>query len=516
MEIAGACAEITRGLLAMGEPSREDARREAARICAKYSLPRIPANHEILSAAAGQGYHRLKSILLKKPAKTASGVAVIALMPKPYACPHGRCTYCPGGPEYNSPNSYTGREPPALSAAGSGFDPVPQITSKLQRLVAFGHDTSKTELVIVGGTFLFMPAEYQERFIRSCYEALNGRASGSLEGAQAANESAASRSVGLTIETKPDYCRPEHVDMMLRYGATRVEIGVQSLRERVYRATNRGHTYQDVLDAFQAARDAGYKICAHMMPGLPTMTPAEDVEDLARLFEDPALRPDMLKIYPALVVRGTPLYEQYAAGGYRPYTDEEAVSVISEAKARVPPWARIMRIQREITPGEIAAGPSHGNLRMLVHERMRRNGTRCRCIRCREPGPGGRAGVELRRTDYEASGGKEVFLSFEDGEGRIHAFLRMRRPGPRAHRPEMAGACVIRELRAYGRPVPVGERGGAEVQHAGLGRRLVREAESVASGMGARRMLVLSAVGTRIYYRKLGYSLYGPYMAREI
>ena len=512
------------------------------------------------------GLAALGRMLLKKPAKTASGVAVVAVMPKPFACPHGRCTYCPGGPEYGTPNSYTGAEPPALDAIRYEHDPVPQIRTKLEKLEAFGHDTSKTELVIVGGTFLFMPRQYREAFVKSCYDALNGAASDSLAQAQRLNETSRVRCVGLTVETKPDYCMEEHIDSMLGYGATRVEIGVQSLRDHVYRITNRGHTYADVTRSFRLAKDAGYKIAAHMMPGLPTMTPDMDIEDFARLYDDSDLRPDMLKIYPSLVIRDTPLYEEYRSGRYAPYSDQEMIRVLAEAKRRIPKWVRIMRVQREIPPSQIVAGPRQGNLRQLVRQRLEEQGTPCRCIRCREaglsrrrsvrddcnggrdgthgragnsgdgsgdgsssdPGQSAHAGPDALRLDvvhYDSSGGDEAFISYEDDAERIYGFVRLRNPGPGAHRPEVsAGTCLIRELHVYGRmvglgaaqPPPASTLGGA-IQHSGLGRALVENAENVArERFGAQKLLVISAIGTREYYRKLGYSLYGPYMARDL
>ena len=517
-----ACGEITQNLLLVHEPTGRRVRKEIMRVCAKYSLERIPRNCEILAMASGPEFERLRRVLLKKPAKTASGVAVVALMPKPYACPHGRCTYCPGGVGSNSPNSYTGSEPSTLNAIESGYDPGLQITSKIDRLVALGHDPSKMELVIVGGTFLFMPRDYQRGFVKSCYDALNGKSSGTLEEAKSANEHAAIRNVGLTIETKPDYCKREHVDAMLDYGVTRIEMGVQSLRERVYGVVNRGHTYGDVTESFQVSKDAGYKLVAHMMPGLPTATPDEDISDFGRLFSDERLRPDMLKIYPSLVVAGTPLYEQYRRGEYVPYSDEEMVRVLTEAKKAVPRWVRIMRVQREIAPGEIIAGPKSGNLRQLVHQSLARQGLSCRCIRCREAGlsSNGRdpADASLRRTDYDSSGGREVFLSYEDSDDSIYGFLRLRRPGPLAHRDEVGGdSCIVRELHVYGRSLGIGKRQKGGIQHSGLGRSLLREAERISQEeFDARRLLVISAVGTRQYYRRLGYSLYGPYMSKTL
>lgn len=518
-EFIRACSEISQNLLSIQTPTRNQVKTQIKKVCTKYSLERIPRNHEILATVSGSNYTQLKKILLKKPVKTASGVAVIALMPMPYACPHGRCTYCPGGIESNSPNSYTGNEPSTINAIENNYDASKQILSKIEKLVAYGHDPTKMELVIVGGTFLFMPKDYQQNFIKSCYDALNGFASETLDDAKTANETAQIRSVGFTVETKPDYCKREHVDMMLQYGITRVEIGVQSLQERVYKIVNRGHTYDDVLESFQVSKDAGYKIVAHMMPGLPTVTPEQDISDFARLFEDQALRPDMLKIYPSLVLQGTPLYGQYVDGRYTPYSDEDMIRVLMEVKKKIPRWVRIMRVQREISPSEIIAGPRSGNLRQIVHERLRKEGTPCKCIRCREIGTAvqSQSEVRLNRVDYDSSGGSEVFLSYDDADDRIYGFLRLRAPN-KPHRTEIHdGACIVRELHVYGRPQKIGEREDGQVQHSGLGKGLMVEAERIAiEEFDAKKILVISAVGTREYYRKIGYVLDGPYMAKSL
>ena len=515
-----ACSEITHNLLTVDEPSKQQVKNEIKKICAKYSLERIPRNHEILATVQGDSFTKLKKILLKKPIKTASGVAVVALMPKPFACPHGRCTYCPGGIEYNSPNSYTGNEPSTINAIENEYDPKRQITTKIDKLIAYGHDPSKLEIVIVGGTFLFMPKEYQENFIKSCYDALNGFESKSLEEAKENNEHAKIRNVGFTIETKPDYCKQEHVDLMLSYGVTRVEIGVQSLQERVYEIVNRGHNYKDVIESFQISKDAGYKIVAHMMPGLPTMTPSQDITDFKKLFDSPDLRPDMLKIYPSLVIENTPLYEEYQNENYKPYSDQEMIEVLTEVKKNIPKWVRIMRVQREISPNEIIAGPKSGNLRQIVLQNLKNQGLKCNCIRCREVG---RANTphenELRldRINYDSSGGKEVFLSFEDSNDSIYGFLRLRKPSNLAHRTEIENATIVRELHVYGKSLKIGEHEKNEIQHTGLGKSLVSEAEKISrEEFDAKKMLVISAVGTREYYQKLGYSLYGPYMGKTL
>ncbi len=513
------CSEISSTLLTLKEPTGSRIRSEIKRICAKYSLNKIPRNHEILAAVPDSGSDALRSLLVKKPAKTASGVAVIALMPMPYACPHGRCTYCPGGVSQNTPNSYTASEPAALNAMENSYDPKKQILTKLDNLKACGHDASKTELVVVGGTFLFMPKEYQKNFVKSCYEALNGHGSPTLQDARDSNRFSPVRNVGLTIETKPDFCKKEHIDAMLEYGATRIEIGVQTLHDEVYRAVNRGHTYDDVVESFQAAKDSGYKIAAHMMPGLPGMTPEQDIADFGRLFADSDLRPDMLKIYPSLVIRDTPLYRDYVRGRYRPYDQDEMIHVLAEAKKAVPPWVRIMRVQREISPDDIVAGPRSGNLRQLVLDRLKSQGAKCLCIRCREIRleKCDMDNISLRARRYDSSGGQEAFLSYEDESDSIYGFLRLRRPCMPHRREITPDSCIIRELHVYGRTVRVGGQARGHAQHSGLGKNLVKEAERLSQEeYDARKILVISAAGTKPYYERLGYKNDGPYMAKEL
>lgn len=517
-----ACREISRNLLALEKPTGNDVKREVKRICVKYSLSRIPRNYEILSSVGGGDFAKLQKALIRKPVKTASGVAVIALMPKPYACPHGRCTYCPGGIEFNTPNSYTGREPSTQNAIANEYDPKKQVTDKIEHLTAYGHDIAKLELVIVGGTFLFMPRQYQISFIKSCFDALNGFDSEDLESAKRNNEKATIRNVGFTIETKPDYCKAPHVDWMLEYGITRVEIGVQSLHESVYQAVNRGHTYSDVTESFQVSKDAGYKIVAHMMPGLPTMTPEGDIEDFKRLFADPALRPDMLKIYPTLVLGNTPLYDTHMEGKFQPYSQDDMIKVLTEVKKSVPRWARIMRMQREISSDQIIAGPNLGNLRQIVQQRLREEGSSCKCIRCREAGLSEETAdvgdIRMNRESYESSGGQEVFLSYDDSKDRIFGFLRLRKPSGNAHRREVTEkTCIVRELHVYGKSLKLGRRDSESMQHLGLGKGLMREAERISrEEFDASRLLVISAVGTREYYKKLGYAQDGPYMSKEL
>jgi elongator complex protein 3 len=517
-----ACMEISQNLLAISSPTKNDVKREIKKACVKYSLERIPRNYEILTEVHGNDFLKLQKALLRKPVKTASGVAVIALMPKPYACPHGRCTYCPGGVEFNTPNSYTGMEPSTQNAIGNNYDPKKQILDKIKHLQVYGHDETKLELVIVGGTFLFMPQDYQTNFIKSCYDAINGFDSQNLESAKKNNECAKIRNVGFTVETKPDYCKKIHVDWMLDYGITRVEIGVQSLHERVYEIVNRGHNLNDVIESFQVSKDTGYKIVAHMMPGLPTMTPKEDISDFRKLFENSDFKPDMLKIYPTLILENTPLYQSYKEGKFLPYSDQDMIQVLTEIKKMVPRWVRIMRVQREISADQIIAGPKLGNLRQIVQNNLRKQNLSCRCIRCREAGLSESSidinDIKLNREDYESSGGNEVFLSYDDSHDRIFGFLRLRKPSNLAHRKEVTqNTCIVRELHVYGKSLKLGQRDSDGIQHLGLGKNLMNEAEKIAKEeFDAKRLLVISAIGTREYYKKIGYSLLGPYMSKEL
>jgi elongator complex protein 3 (tRNA carboxymethyluridine synthase) len=495
--------------------------RVVRQVASEYDLDRIPKNEHIIRYLQDSHYYR--HLLMVKPAKTASGVAVIAVMPKPYACPHGRCIYCPGGLEFNTPLSYTGTEPATKVAQRFSYDAYEQVRSKMEQLQSRGHDLGKTEVVIVGGTFPFMPADYQRHFAKSCYDALNREKSSTLRQAIACNETAENRCVGFTVETKPDYCKESHIDLMLELGVTRIEIGVQSLNNKIYKLVNRGHTLDDVVHAFKIARDAGYKIVAHMMPGLPGSSPKEDIEDFRRLFEDDSFKPDMLKIYPTLVLKHTGLYNMHKNGKYLAYSEDELINIIVEVKKVVPEWVRIMRVQREIESKDIIAGPKSGNLRQIVLKNLRQQGYRCRCIRCRETGLQRRypseKEVELRRIDYNASGGREIFLSYESkgGGDTILGFLRMRKVA-KPHRDELDSSAVVRELHIYGQVINIGRSdSGDSYQHRGLGMKLLQEAEHISKEeLGVNKIAVISAVGTRQYYKKLGYRQDGPYVSKVL
>lgn len=521
-----ACIKIANKLSRLEEPSLKDIYSFIKSASSKYHLSRTPKFQDIIKhLPIGSN---IRKTMMVRPVKTASGIMVITVMAKPYDCPHGRCIYCPGGKEFNIPLSYTGKEPVTKLAQKFEYDPKSQVSSKLEREVSRGHNVSKVELVIVGGTFPFMPQDYQRNFAKECFDALNGLESKSLKDAQKLNEASKIRCVGFTVETKPDYCKKAHVDLMLELGITRVEIGVQTLQESVYRNINRGHSIDDVYDSFQVAKDSGYKIVAHMMPGLPGSTPEKDLEDFRKLFEDQRLKPDMLKIYPTLLLRDTGLAKLHEKGLYNPYPDDMLTDLLLEMKKSVPSWVRIMRIQREIESENIVNGNNSSNIRQILQQKLREKGLECNCIRCREVGikklDDQDVKINLRRIDYDSSNGKEVFLSMEDSNKKIlFGYLRLRKLA-KPHRKELKDkdgmpSAIVRELHVLGQMVDIGTNSEFTTtsQHKGYGSRLLEKAEEIVKNeFGLNSISIISAIGTRQYYKKFGYELNGPYVTKEL
>jgi len=523
-----ACREIANKLSLLKELSLKHVSSVIRGTSSKYHLSKTPKFRDIIKYLPSDSNIRRK--MMVKPIKTASGVLVITVMAKPYDCPHGRCIYCPGGKELNIPLSYTGKEPVTRLAQKFDYNPKNQIISKLEQEYSRGHNISKIELVIVGGTFPFMYQDYQRNFMKECFEALNGVESSSLKNAQKLNETSDIRCVGLTVETKPDYCKEVHVDLMLELGMTRVEIGVQTLSEKVYKNINRGHTIDDVYQSFQIAKDAGYKIVAHMMPGLPGSNPQKDLEDFKKLFEDSRLKPDMLKIYPTLLLKDTGLAKLYEKGIYKPYPDEVFIDLLLEIKKTVPPWIRIMRIQREIESEDILYGYKNGNIRQILQQKLKEQGLQCNCIRCREVGIKKLTNfrdikIMPKRIDYDSSQGKEVFLSLEDYDNEtLYGFLRLRKLA-KPHRKELREkdgnpSAIVRELHVLGQVVDIGNNNDFNFnssQHRGYGSNLLGIAENIVKNeFGLDSLSIISAIGTRQYYKKLGYEENGPYVSKEL
>ncbi|XP_056284268.1 elongator complex protein 3 [Pseudoliparis swirei] len=500
---------------------------------AKYGLEALPRLVDIIAAVPQQYRRTLVPKLKAKPIRTASGIAVVAVMCKPHRCPHisftgNICIYCPGGPDSDfeySTQSYTGYEPTSMRAIRARYDPYLQARHRVEQLKQLGHSVDKVEFIVMGGTFMALAEEYRDYFIRNLHDALSGHTSNNVAEAVRYSERSNTKCVGITIETRPDYCLKRHLSDMLGYGCTRLEIGVQSVYEDVARDTNRGHTVRAVCESFHLSKDAGFKVVAHMMPDLPNVGIERDVEQFIEFFENPAFRPDGLKLYPTLVIRGTGLYELWKTGRYKSYTPSALVDLVARILALVPPWTRVYRVQRDIPMPLVSSGVEHGNLRELALARMKDMGTECRDVRTREVGiqeihhkvrP---YQVELVRRDYVANGGWETFLSYEDPEQDILiGLLRLRRCSPQSFRPELkGGASVVRELHVYGSVVPVSSRDPSKFQHQGFGTMLMEEAERIARDEhGSSRLAVISGVGTRNYYRKLGYELEGPYMMKDL
>ncbi|MEM4254717.1 MAG: tRNA uridine(34) 5-carboxymethylaminomethyl modification radical SAM/GNAT enzyme Elp3 [Candidatus Norongarragalinales archaeon] len=489
----------------------EKAKLEAS---SKFGLQQVIKNADVFQALGEEGKEKHRLLLKTKRARSLSGVSVVAIMLKPVSCPY-HCAYCPTSDI--AAKSYTGFEPAALRARRNGFDSFKQVSSRLKQFAAIGHEPQKCELIIMGGTFNSEPLDYQESFVKGAYDAFNGFASKTLEQAIEANEKAPHRIIGLTFETRPDWASQEQVLRLLNYGATRIELGVQSLDDGALIRVKRGHGARESVEATRNVKNAFAKVGYHVMPGLYS-TPEKDVGMFERLFSSEDLRPDMLKIYPTLVVPGTVLFELWKKGEFEPYREEQAAWVIARGKQFVPRYCRIMRVDRDIPSFKIADGVKKLNLRELVKKEMDENGLKCECIRCREAGLASRFrqidfdDVELHRFDYEASGGKEVFLSFDTAEDYLVAFLRLR-----AVEAAEGAQCGVRELRVYGEQVAIGSANEKALQHKSFGKKLLGEAERIArEEFSVKELRVTSGVGVREYYRKQGYALRKPWMVKKL
>ena len=454
----------------------------------------------------------LKHLLVKKPARTKSGIASVAIMiPPEDSCKHN-CVYCPYTGK--APRSYTGYEPNALRARAHNFDPYEQAYTRIQDYLNIGHSAEKCEVIIMGGTFLEKPKPFKEWFIKRVYDGINQKTMPSLQEAQLYNETAKHRVIGLTLETRPDVCFEQEIDEALFYGATRMELGVQHPNDEIYKIIKRGHKVSDVIRATKLLKDSAFKVLYHLMPALPGSNPKKDIAMFKEVFSNPDFKPDMLKIYPTLVMQNTELYRMMEKGEYKPYDAELAAEVIARAYTYIPKWVRVMRIQRDIPANLIDKGVKKSNLRQLVEQKVKELGIEIKEIRARElhkikdPNK-----LQLEIIEYKASKGKEFFVSYE-AEGKIAGFARYRIP-EKSHRPEITEhSLLLRELHVYGQETPIGKTG--DVQHLGIGRKLLQKGEELAKEHSLDEIVVISGVGVREYYRKFGYKRKGPYMAKNI
>ncbi len=494
-------------------------------ICRKYRLPAVPKNSSILAVALPEEREALRKILLVKPTRTLSGVAPVAVMTSPAPCPHGKCLPCPGGPDhqYQSPQSYTGEEPAALRAREHNYDPFAQVHARLEQFELLGHRVDKVELIVMGGTMTARTPEYQEEFVSRCIEAMNTYPGGAAAAkprdvatVETENEKSAIRCVAITFETRPDWCRKEHIDRMLRLGVTKVELGVQHVDDAILSYNRRGCTVADTVAANTLLRDAGMKVGFHMMPNLPGSTIEMDKKMFETIFSDPRFMPDFLKIYPTLVTPGSEIEILWQRGEYSPYSEEDMIDLVAYAKALIPEYTRLQRIQRDIPAKLIVAGSRHSNFRQLAQNRLKTTGRHCRCIRCREIGRlPSLADSEIQVLKYTCCGGDEHFISAVSDDSLI-GFSRLRFPS-QVYNSCLENAAVMRELHVYGSLVPVGKDAESEEwQHRNFGKMLIARAEEITSDAGFSRLAIMSGIGVRPYYQRQGYERNGPYMIKEL
>ncbi|OIO50515.1 MAG: hypothetical protein AUJ11_02725, partial [Parcubacteria group bacterium CG1_02_44_65] len=529
----------------------------------------------------GSGKKRLgfERVLRKRSVRTMSGIAPVAVLTKPYPCP-GECVYCPT--EKNVPQSYLSNEPAVMRAIRCGYDPYKQVQLRLSALEANGHEPTKIELIVIGGTWSALPATYKYWYITQCFKAANDFENVILEGAQRPiesrrdpiapfsrsrmtifkkqllkeqkkNETAKYKIIGITLETRPDYISELELWQMRELGATRVELGVQAIDDKILKLNKRGHGVEEIARATELLKNFGFKVTYHIMPGLPGSTAKKDLAMFKKLFTpldelkilsvspndknkdkkiskfindksyltgftDARFQPDQLKFYPTVVTRGSLLYRWWRAGKYKPYSDKVLQNLIVACKKAVPPYVRIIRLIRDIPGESIMAGNLVTNLRQVLKDQ----GVKCGCIRCREAKELRITNYELRIIKYQASGGVEYFLSYESKDGKIlYGFCRLRLGNTTPLAPLIRGVALIRELHVYGElvSVPSVNSGQAvkikKVQHAGLGKMLMHQAEKIARDNNYKKIAVIAGVGVRGYYRKLGYKLENSYMVKS-
>jgi len=549
------------------KPCKDKITKVKIRLSKKYKLKGIPNDISVLLNVSSKDLSLVKKYLLSKEVRTISGVAVCAIMTKPIKCPHGKCLMCPGG--VNSvfgdvPQSYTGKEPATRRAIRNKYDSYLQVMNRLEQYIVQGHIADKIELIIMGGTFPSFNRKYKEDFIKYAFKAMNDfsklffsgneldfnkfklffelpsdindekrqkrifskllklKKETTLENEQLKNEKSKIKCVGLTIETRPDYGKLEHGNEMLRLGATRVELGVQSVSNLALKNIKRGHSVEDSIESTKILKDLGFKINYHMMLGLPGVK--RDLDNLKKLFRDDNFKPDMLKLYPCMVLKGTKLYNLWKKKKYKPLTTKQACELISEFKRYVPEYCRVTRIMRDIPTYMTEAGVDRTNLRQYIEELMKKNKRKCRCIRCRESGHVLKKNkkikvgkVKIKVQHYNASGGKEFFISVEDTKNDIlFGYCRLRIPGQFLRKEITQDSALIRELHIYSPLVKVGGKSKESYQHRGLGKKLLEKAEEIAKSYYKKKIIVISGVGVRNYFRKQGYKRDGPYMSKYL
>ncbi|NMB66545.1 tRNA uridine(34) 5-carboxymethylaminomethyl modification radical SAM/GNAT enzyme Elp3 [Candidatus Woesearchaeota archaeon] len=456
---------------------------------------------------------------MRKPTKTISGITPVAVMLPPRRCNHGMCTFCPS---FNVPQSYTPKSPVVLRASELNYDAFKQVQARIKAFELMNHPTQKIELIIMGGTFLEYDKDFQYKFIKDCYDALNDKISKNLEESQKLNETSKHRCVALCVETRPDVCI-NFIDRMREFGVTRVELGVQAIDDKIYEITKRGHKVKEVIESTKALKNAGFKVGYHLMPGLPGSNLKKDLILFKKIFNDQRFRPDQLKIYPCEVLKNSQLEQDYLNGKYIPYNKEEIQNLLIRMLKIVPRYCRVMRIMREIPPEYIVAGTTKIDLRKDVENLLRKNKQKIKEIRFREIGFNqeeqnqsnlNESSLRLKITKYKASDGKEYFLEIVNKKDVLLGLLRLR-----IFIGDNKKQAYVRELHVYGKSLNLDEENlkflKNSAQHQGLGKLLIKEAEKITIKNKINKLKIISGVGVRKYYEELGYHLEESYMVKN-
>ncbi len=485
-------------------------------------LSHMPS-HPFILAQTKKPTKLMKKLLSIKPTRSLSGVQIVAVMLPPFPCP-GECTYCPSAIDgKRAPKSYTGFEPSALRAQRLDYDAYKIVSNRIQQLDLTGNSADKIELIFQGSTFTAMPKELQEDVVKKSLEGVIGKKVSSVEKAKLLAEKSDRRVVGITFETRPDWCKREDISRMLYLGGTRVELGVQNPDNLVYKKISRGHTVEDVVRSTQELKDSSFKVLYHLMPGLPGSNYKKDLKNFKMVFSDPRFKPDMVKFYPCLIIKGTKLYDDWVKGEFEPMNELKAAKILAEVKSIVPKWVRVMRVNRDIPSTVIAGGVMKTNLRQLVEEELHKMGKKCNCIRCMEAGLRSRteevdfSKAKLSTEYYEASEGEEAFISIESKDS-LFGFVRLRKPAKPFLKEITPRTALVRELHVYGKALALGKRSEESSQHQGIGKELMLEAQRVAKErFGSNKMVVISGLGVKEYYMKnFKYKKQGPFVSKLI
>jgi len=500
----------------------------------------------------------MKNIKMKNT-RTVSGVTPVTVLTKPFPCP-GKCIFCPN--DVRMPKSYLSDEPGAQRANRNNFDPYAQTFNRLLAYKNIGHPTDKVELIILGGTWTSYPETYQIWFVNRCFNAMNDfneKSNSTYESkmempyeeksldiskkesynskiskalvnnnekssweelfkSQEKNVNSQTRCVGLVIETRPDEITEKEVIRIRKLGATKTQIGFQSLNDKVLELNNRGHNVETTRNAVKLLRQAGFKIHAHWMPNLYGSNPENDINDFKKMFKDADFMPDELKVYPCSLIKSAELMDYYKKGLWKPYSEDELKYVLKEIYKITPEYCRITRMIRDIGSQDIVVGNKKTNFRQIVEKELGDENAILNEVRSREI-RGQKVSLEKLNLDvvkYQTSISTEYFLQYITKERKIAGLLRLSIPKIEPYIAELKAATIIREVHIYGQSIEIGSHTKGKAQHLGLGKGLIKKAEEISKKDGFNKIAVISAIGTREYYSKLGYHQIDLYQVKEI